>query len=148
MTEAPPPKAKPTLKAEPTPKADPTPKAKLRFRREQRLLHKADFDRVFEQGRRVYSRGLVMHALPSPTGAARLGLVTSRRFGNAVRRNRARRLVREAFRHDQAQLPPLDLVVLPQHGSFPDHLEGVRVAMSEAVARLARSGGTPRGPRV
>jgi ribonuclease P protein component len=90
---------------------------RLRFRREQRLLHKADFDRVFAQGRRVFARGLVLHALPSPTGRARLGLVTSRRFGDAVRRNRARRLVREAFRLDQAGLPPLDLVVLPQHGS-------------------------------
>ena len=117
---------------------------RLRFRREQRLLHKADFDRVFAQGRRVFARGLVLHALPSPTGRARLGLVTSRRFGDAVRRNRARRLVREAFRLDQAGLPPLDLVVLPQHGSFPDRLDGVRAALQEALARIARGGGRGR----
>jgi ribonuclease P protein component len=112
---------------------------RLRFRREQRLLHRADFDRVFQQGRRVHARGLVVHWMESPAGRARLGLVTSRRFGDAVRRNRARRLVREAFRLDQHSIPPLDLVVLPQPGAFPDELEPVRAALREALARAARS---------
>jgi ribonuclease P protein component len=117
---------------------------RLRFRREQRLLHRADFDRVFAQGRRVYARGLVLHWMDSPAGRARLGLVTSRRFGNAVRRNRARRLVREAFRLDQNSIPPLDLVVLPQPGAFPDELEAVRSALREALARAARSARAPQ----
>jgi ribonuclease P protein component len=118
--------------------------SRLRFRREQRLLRRADFDRVFQQGRRVYVRGIVLHWMASPAGRARLGLVTSRRFGNAVRRNRARRLVREAFRLDQHLIPPLDLVVLPQPGAFPDELEGVRGALKEALARAARTVGPPR----
>ena len=118
---------------------------RLRFRREQRLLHRADFDRVFKEGRRVFARGIVLHWIASPTGCARLGLVTSRRFGNAVRRNRARRLVREAFRLDRHELPPLDLVVLPQPGAFPDALDGVRGALREAVARARKTmGGPPR----
>jgi ribonuclease P protein component len=117
---------------------------RLRYRREQRLLHRADFDRVFQQGRRVFARGLVLHWMVSPAGWARLGLVTSRRFGNAVRRNRARRLVREAFRLDQRELPPLDLVILPQPGAFPDHLDGVRGALREAIARTQRKSGPPR----
>lgn len=121
--------------------------SRLRFRREQRLLRRADFERVFEQGRRVYARGLVLHWMESPAGRARLGLVTSRRFGNAVRRNRARRLLREAFRLDQHGIPPLDLVVLPQPGAFPDELEGVRGALREALARAARSAGPPRANR-
>ena len=117
---------------------------RLRFRREQRLLHKADFDRVFATGRRVFARGLVLHALPSPTGQARLGLVTSRRFGDAVRRNRARRLLREAFRLSQHELPPLDVVALPQAGRFPDHCDLVRRALLEAIARATAAHARPR----
>ena len=113
------------------------------FGRDRRLLSKREFDRVFEARHRAFSRGLVVYVEPSPSGKARLGLVTSRRFGDAVRRNRARRLLREAFRHCCAQLPPVDVVALPQPGAFPDDPESVRIALLEAVARAARA--TPGG---
>ena len=120
---------------------------KLRFGRERRLLAKRDFDRVFEAGRKAFARGLVVYVLESPTGEARLGLVTSRKYGNAVRRNRARRLLREAFRLSQAVLPPLDVVALPQPGGFPDHLDLVRPALLDSIARAARATPRPRPPR-
>jgi ribonuclease P protein component len=112
---------------------------RLRLGRDRRLPHKGDFDRVFDAGRRAYVRGLVVYVSESPTGRARIGLVTSRRFGNAVHRNRARRLLREAFRLSQFEFAPLDVVALPQPGAFPDSLELVRGALLEAVVRAARS---------
>ena len=54
-------------------------------------------------------------AKPNETGAARLGMIVSKRlFPHAVDRNRMRRRIREAFRHLAANLPALDLVVRPQ----------------------------------
>lgn len=121
---------------------------RLTFSRERRLLGKAEFDRVFEAGRRAFARGVVVFVHSSPTGAARLGLVTSRRFGNAVKRNRARRLLREAFRFAQHELDPLDVVVLPQAGAFPDHVDDVRRVLLEAIRKAARAAPRPRSPSV
>jgi len=46
-------------------------------------------------------------------GLQRIGIITSRRVGNAVKRNRARRLFREIFRHNQKTLPKnYDIVVV------------------------------------
>ncbi len=120
--------------------------ARPRFGRDRRLLAKRDFERVFQAGRRAFVRGLVVYVDDSPAGRARLGLVTSRRFGNAVHRNRARRLLREAFRLCQHQLAPLDVVAVPQHGSFPDHLAEVGRALLDAIARVRPDRRRPRNP--
>ncbi len=111
----------------------------LRFPRERRILSKREFDRVFQAGRRLFAHGLVLYVAESPTGVARLGLVTSRKFGDAVRRNRARRLLREAFRLSQHELPALDIVALPQAGRFPDHCDAVRRTLREALQRASRA---------
>jgi len=116
------------------------------FGRDRRLLAKRDFDRVFTAGRRAFARGLVVYVDRSPSGWPRLGLVTGRRFGNAVARNRARRLLREAFRIASPDLAPLDIVALPQAGSFPDHPAAVQTALREAVSRAARAPARPPLP--
>ena len=48
---------------------------------------------------------------PTEAAATRLAVIASRGVGNAVVRNRARRRVREAFRHAAAGAPPADVVV-------------------------------------
>lgn len=54
-----------------------------------------------------------IHVAVSPVGISRLGLVVSRKVGNAVERNRVKRRLREVFRASKARLPsPLDVVVV------------------------------------
>jgi ribonuclease P protein component len=88
--------------------------AALRFPRSRRLKQQGDFARARAQGRRLICGCLIANVLPRPGGlTARLGVVTGKKVGNAVARNRARRLLRESFRLHQRELAgPVDLVLV------------------------------------
>ena len=92
----------------------PTPPARLRFSRAQRLKQGRDFSRARTNGQRLVSGCLIANWLKlSGGGPARLGVVTSRRIGNAAIRSRARRLLRETFRVHQHDFEwPVDLVLV------------------------------------
>ena len=88
-----------------------TPKAHG-FSRAERLRRKRDFDVVFEDGRVFRGRRLLVRARPNRLPDSRLGIMIARQFGNSVRRNYVRRLIREAFRLNKPLLGPgLDVVV-------------------------------------
>ncbi len=58
----------------------------------------SDFRRVYSRGKSVASNALVIYYLKNRTGKARVGITTSRKIGNAVERNRSRRVIKEGFR--------------------------------------------------
>ncbi len=57
-----------------------------------------DFTYLFKKGESVVCGGFVCYIRPRRAGRNRLGIVTGKKIGNAVKRNRARRIIREAFR--------------------------------------------------
>lgn len=57
-----------------------------------------DFNFLFKKGTSVVTYGFVCYVRPRRGGTNRLGIVTGKKVGNAVNRNRARRIIREAFR--------------------------------------------------
>lgn len=78
---------------------------RYRFGRRARLPNERAFRAVFDA---QFSRGigpLVIYTRPNEVDGPRLGLVVGRRVGTAVRRNRIKRLLREAFRHSQHDFP-------------------------------------------
>ena len=84
-----------------------------RFPKRSRLRKRAEFLVVQNQGRPVHSRAFVGLFLATGGTTVRLGITTTRRMGCAVIRNRARRLVREAYRRGTIELPAgVDLVVI------------------------------------
>jgi ribonuclease P protein component len=90
---------------------------RLKFGPAMRIKQGRDFSRVRQDGKRLVHGCLIANWRPLPGDSnPRLGVVTSGKIGNAVIRNRARRLLREAFRrhqHDFAQ--PLDLVLVARN---------------------------------
>ena len=62
------------------------------------LRRSRDFDGAFEQGKRLRSDILLVIYLQRPDGRARVALLTAKGLGNAPRRNRQRRRLREACR--------------------------------------------------
>lgn len=86
-----------------------------RFQRHERIRLKREFDHVFNDGRSFHSRELMVKAVPNGGANSRLGLSVGRRHGNAVRRNRIKRLLREAWRlNKQVLTVPCDLVIVPR----------------------------------
>ena len=71
-----------------------------------RLRRGKDFDRLFAGAESRVGRTMVLRALPGLTDQSRCGVIASKRtFRRAVDRNRAKRLLREAFRLDRDALP-------------------------------------------
>jgi ribonuclease P protein component len=63
-----------------------------------------DFKILFKKGNSFVTYGFVCYYFESKHGKNRLGLVASKKVGNAVKRNRAKRVIREAFRIAQPKL--------------------------------------------
>ncbi len=70
----------------------------------QRLRHTARFREAYDQDRRWHGRFMVLFLRQGPGASLRLGVVASRKVGNAVERARAKRRLREAFRRHRHQL--------------------------------------------
>jgi ribonuclease P protein component len=90
----------------------PTP-ARHTFPRTLRVRTREDYSGVFDPRVKVARGPLILYGVPNDKNATRLGFSTSRKVGNAVRRNRIRRLLRESFRLLQHELPTgYDLVIV------------------------------------
>ncbi len=62
------------------------------------LCRNNDFRRVYSRGKSYVSPVVVLYVLKNRQRVLRVGITTSKKIGNAVQRNRARRVIREAFR--------------------------------------------------
>ncbi len=87
------------------------------FPKRARLLTRRDFDRVFAHATRSVDDCFTVLARPNASDGPRLGLAIARKHARlSVARNRVKRVVRESFRHHQAELGALDIVVLGRQG--------------------------------
>jgi ribonuclease P protein component len=112
----------------------------LRFPRCAHLRASAEFQAVFGEGKRVSGASFRLHVLlKADTTQTRLGVTVSKRVDKAaVRRNRLRRQIKEAFRLQRATLPAGDYVVLakPEAGKLDN--TGVRAELLGLFERAKR----------
>jgi len=88
------------------------------FPKRERLLRRADFVNANRSGKRCHMRHFIALARKNELGITRLGVTASKKVGNAVKRNRAKRLIREFYRLNKAHLPQgYDIVVIAKKGA-------------------------------
>jgi ribonuclease P protein component len=104
-----------------------------RFRPQDRIRKRSEYQVIYAQGRRIPSALFVLFVMRNGLGRPRLGITATRRVGGAVRRNRAKRLVREIFRRHKREFENVD-IVLNVRASLPG--AGIARLESELLARL------------
>ncbi|MCX7819542.1 MAG: ribonuclease P protein component [Kiritimatiellae bacterium] len=103
--------------------------------RERRLRRAREFEEAY-RGRKLVGRHMVMFVREAPDAALRIGVVTGRRIGGAVQRNRWRRRLREVFRQERHRLQGGVDLVLVARASVPEpSFESLREDFLELACR-------------
>ena len=111
---------------------------RLRLGAELRLRSKLQFDAIYASGRRLDDRLFGLRIKPNGLGHPRVGLaVAVKTAGNAVARNRLRRLIRESFRLAQHELPAVDIVVAAKFPAREAPATTLRASLATLWQRVA-----------
>lgn len=107
------------------------------FTREERLSGKPAYDRVFREGKAFRTRCMTTLAAPNGLPHSRLGLSVGRKVGGAVRRNRIKRVLREAWRLNKAgRAVPCDIVLIPRRDWKDVRLGNVEAEMRHILEKI------------
>ncbi|MDD2534091.1 MAG: ribonuclease P protein component [Eubacteriales bacterium] len=104
----------------------------------QTLRKNFEFGRVYQRGQHVASKTLVLHYFPRKQKIVRLGVTASKQVKGSVARNRAKRLLREAYRLNEDKLRPgFDLILV---GRAADGPVGLRQVETDFLKLCRRAG--------
>ena len=112
-----------------------------RFRPQERIRRRVEFQKVYEHGVRVHGRYATVFVLPNQRAVGRLGIAATRKLGGAVQRNLAKRLIREVFRRNNIA-PGFDVVVVPKRELLDATLTALEADYRKSLERRNR----PRRP--
>lgn len=114
----------------------------MRYTHQQHLRTAADFSEIRASGKKWECGFFYAHFLEkaeSLSPVRRLGVIASRRIGNAVQRNRAKRLLREVFRNNQALLPEnCDLLLVARPSIRRADYQGLEQKFASSVQGFVR----------
>ena len=108
-----------------------------RFPRREHLRRRRDFQQAYQQGRRLSGRFMTVFLLANSLPESRLGIAATRKIGDAVRRNRAKRLVREIYRQNRVAAG-FDIVVIPRREIFDANYGSLEADYRALLRRAAR----------
>lgn len=131
----------------PRPKTqDPGPHASLGFAPGEHVRKRADFELIYKTGFKRSGRLMTMFTRERETGPARLGIAATRKMGAAVERNRAKRLVRELFRHNKP-VTATDVVVVPRREMLAAPYDRIETEFRVLLSRAPSTRSLRAGPQ-
>jgi ribonuclease P protein component len=120
------------------------------FPKGARLLRRAEFLSVKQMGKGFADGPLAASFVDrepaatragSPPALARVGLTVSSQVGGSVVRNRVKRRLREAVRHELSALPPVDLIIVARSSAVNAGVEEFSAWLRRAAARMRKGAG-------
>ena len=106
--------------------------------RRQRIRSARNFAHIYKQRQQAGDNVLLIFAARNPKQETRMGVSVSKKHGNAIKRNRLKRMLRESFRLSQHHLPSgLDLILIPRQNSGAS-LVDYQSSLIGLVGKLAR----------
>lgn len=103
-----------------------------------------DFLFLYKKGKSVVGRYAVIYVRPNKKPYNRLGITAGKKVGNAVHRNRAKRIIRQAYRENEKDIPlGLDIVIVAR-ASICDVKSGVISEWLEKSVKTAAFGGSEK----
>jgi len=100
-----------------------------------RLLARREFLFLQNRGKRRHCPHFVVLLSPAKSGQSRLGITVTRRFGNAVVRNKMKRLLREFFRIHRTKISPeQDILIIPRVGAHTLGLVHIAEELGKALS--------------
>jgi len=114
-----------------------------KFPRGSRLLKHADFQAVYQQGKKHFSGNVAAFYRERPAGSGpRVGFTVSKALGGAVDRNRIRRRMRAVVQRHLAQLVrPLDVVLHPRKAVMAMDFEKLDAEIGQLFAAIQKGRG-------
>lgn len=116
-----------------------------------RLRTQRDFRSVYGRGRRASGAWVTVVVWPRQAGQVpgpRLGVSVSKDHGGAVRRNKIKRLLREAFRLERHRMPAdIDVVLIPKRRDDNLPLAGLQAELVPLIQKALSKKDQRRGPR-
>lgn len=100
------------------------------------LRKKEDFNRVYKKGKSVGDRFVVVFCLRNDLGYNRISYLASKKVGNSVKRNRARRLMRESMRNIDNIKQGYDIIVIARNTINDRKCADVKKSLEAALRRL------------
>jgi ribonuclease P protein component len=104
------------------------------FRPGERIRTRAEFQQIYQKGRRVHGRYSTLFVLANQQTVGRLGIAATKKLGGAVQRNRAKRLIREVFRRNKVA-PGFDVVVVPKRELLDATLAALETDYRQTIER-------------
>ena len=120
------------------------------FPPDEHIRRRSEFQQIYERGAKVHGRYATLFLLPTDRAWARLGIAATKKLGGSVVRNRAKRLIREAFRLNKldGSAAGLDIVVVPKRELLDASLNAIeaeyRNILTKYLGRRRGSGSHPR----
>ena len=124
---------------------------------QEKIRKKKDFERLYKQGMRLYSKNFTVLLCKNPpssdskmtnsgisqgessSGRRRLGITVSKKVGNAVIRNRVKRLLREFFRRNKDKLPPSrDILIIARKNAAPLSYRDVHMELGNILFGIVK----------